>query len=86
MSKMLFHEIFDSQAITRRKGVYKQAQLYHRDGRVYVAAAGGYVRVGKHGTSVPGLEIEAIDGVKLEIGELGWYEYGDNVTSIRSVK
>jgi hypothetical protein len=88
MSKLLFHEIFDGQVILRRRGVYKQAPLFHREGRVYAQSSGGFVRIGKHGSSVPGLEIEAIDGVELKMNELGWYIYGDeaSVTPIRAVK
>lgn len=55
----LFHEMPDEQAVIRvGRGVYKQAKLFRRGDQVFVAAAGGYVRVLKKfgdtwGTSHP---------------------------------
>ena len=86
MSKLLFHEIQDGVVVVRRNGVYKQVPLFHRNGRVYAAISGGYVRLGTYGTSVPNLEIDAIDGVELKADSLGWYEYGDKVTQLHAVK
>ena len=59
----LFHRIDDAECIVRAKGgVYKQAELYRRGDRVYVKAAGGYVRVCAKfgetwGTSNPGVNV-----------------------------
>lgn len=59
----LFHEMPDELAIIRlRGGVYKQAKLFRRGDQVFVAAAGGYVRVLKKfgdtwGTSYPTITV-----------------------------
>lgn len=83
MTKLLFHEIPDGVAILKKGGVYKQTQLFHRDGRVYASAQGGYVRLGVHGTSVPSLSVDAIDGVTLTADALGWYEYREGKNKLR---
>lgn len=86
MSKLLFHEIPDGVAILKKGGVSKQTDLFHRDGKVYAAAMGGYVRIGTQGTSVPNLSIEAIDGVTLKSDGVGWYEWpASKVTNLRAV-
>lgn len=86
MTKLLFHEIQDGVAIIRRGGVYKQVGLFHRDGRVYAEASGGYIRIGKQGTSVAAISVDAIDGVVLTTDQLGWYEYKPGkLSNLRSV-
>ena len=63
----LFHEIEGAVAILRLpKGVFKQVKMFHRGQDVYVAAAGGYVRVGpwlgnRWGTTHPSVFVEDID-------------------------
>lgn len=58
----LFHEIPDAECITVSGGVYKQAQLYHRQGRVFAKHAGGFVRIcarfgDSWGTSHPSVRV-----------------------------
>lgn len=59
----LFHEIPDAAAIVRQKGgVFKQAKVFHRNGRLYVGAAGGFVRIcakfgDTWGTSAPNVSV-----------------------------
>lgn len=59
----LFHRIEDAQAIVRSKsGVYKQAELYHRAGKVFVKVNGGFIRIVAFfgdvwGTSAPGISV-----------------------------
>lgn len=59
----LFHRIDDAECIIRAKGgVFRQAELYRRGERVYVKAAGGFVRVCAQfgetwGTSNPGVNV-----------------------------
>jgi len=62
MSDGLFHIIEDMQIVLRtRKGVYKQTKVYHRDGKLYAAHAGGYARLlASGGTSCPDLSWEAL--------------------------
>ena len=38
-----FHILDDCAVILRSKGVYKQAKVYARDGRLYAAHGGGFV-------------------------------------------
>jgi hypothetical protein len=60
---LLFHRIDDAECIIRAKGgVFKQAELYRRGDRVYVKAAGGFVRIVAQfgdtwGTSNPGVNV-----------------------------
>lgn len=58
----LFHRIDEAQAIVSKGGVFKQVEVYHRDGKVYVATAGGYARVttkfgSTWGTTIPALKV-----------------------------
>lgn len=87
LTKLLFHEIPDAIAIVRRGGVEKQVNLFHRNGRVYAAASGGYVRIGTNGnTAVPNLTVMDIDGPTFTVDGLGWFEYKEGkVTNLRSV-
>lgn len=60
---LLFHRIDDAECIIRaRGGVFRQAELYRRGDRVFVKAAGGYVRIvakfgDTWGTSNPGTNV-----------------------------
>lgn len=60
---LLFHKIPDAEAIIRvANGVYKQAEVYHRGERVFIGAAGGFVRVvakfgDEWGTSHPKIKV-----------------------------
>jgi hypothetical protein len=47
----MFRRIEGETAILRLGGVYKVADLYERDGRLFAAAAGGYVRLNANGTT-----------------------------------
>jgi len=60
---LLFHRIDDAECIIRvTGGVFKQAELYRRGDRVFVKAAGGFVRIVAKfgetwGTSKPGVNV-----------------------------
>lgn len=41
----LFHRIEEAQAVIRRKGIYRQVPLYHRNGKIYAAYQGGYIQL-----------------------------------------
>lgn len=59
----LFHVIEGAQVILRSKGVFRQAKLYERDGRIAAAAAGGYVMLRSEGrTTHPDISWVEIDG------------------------
>lgn len=50
---ILFTKLIDSYAILQSNGVFKQAALHERNGELYAAASGGFIRVGDEGgTSV----------------------------------
>lgn len=57
----LFHIVEDATVILRsRKGVYRQAKLYHRAGRLYAGFGSGFVRLMQRGTSNPDVSWEAL--------------------------
>lgn len=65
----LFTAIEDGQAIIQKpKGVCKQVKLYHRDGKVYIGEAGGFVQVRRkwgndpHGTAHPDIKVLDLEG------------------------
>lgn len=69
---MLFHIIDDSFVIYRKNGVYKQEQVYERNGYLYTKQGNGFSRLcetweGKLGTTYPNTIIEEIQGVDYEI-------------------
>lgn len=58
----LFHEIEETQAILRAKGVFHQVKVYRREQYVYAAWGSGYVRLmGSGGTSKPDVSWEHLD-------------------------
>lgn len=64
----LFKIIPDAFAILHNGGVYKQAQLYERAGRVYAQASGGYVMLrAQNGTSHPKLRWDHVEGVDTDM-------------------
>lgn len=73
----MFTVIDDGIAILKApKGVYRQAKLYHRGGRVYVGYGSGFLRVTAKfgeawGTSHPDVKVIEIEatGVDFEKGE-----------------
>jgi len=56
----LFHIVEDSFAIARCKGVWRQAKIYHREGKLFIGFGGGYVKLYKHGTSRPDIFVDDI--------------------------
>jgi len=56
----LFHIVEDSFAIVRCKGVWRQTKIYHRQGKLFTAFGGGYVKLYKHGTSRPDIFVDDI--------------------------
>jgi len=63
MAIELFHEIPDAEAIIRQRGgIFKQAKVYRRGGKLYIGASGGYVRLTAKfgdtwGTSNPNISV-----------------------------
>ena len=52
----LFHIVNDVQAITRRKGLFRQVPVYRREKDLYVKQGAGFARLRGHpNTSVPDL-------------------------------
>jgi len=47
----LFHIVEDGFAIVRCKGVWRQAKIYHRQGRLFIGYGSGFLKLYKHGTS-----------------------------------
>lgn len=61
----LFQQIEDAKAIVKIKGLYKQVDVYHRQGYLYVRYTGGYAAlirdvVTQIGTTVPNLRVDAL--------------------------
>ena len=62
---MLFTIIPDAQVVLRSKGIFKQAALYSREGRLYAKWGSGFIGL-RHtgsGTTVPHVLWEHIEGV-----------------------
>ena len=69
---MLFHIIDNSFVIYRKNGIYKQEQVYERNGYLYTKQGNGFSRLyetweGKLGTTCPNTIIEEIQSVDYEI-------------------
>jgi len=67
MPVALFTLIDDGVAIVRKpKGVQVQAKLYHRNGQVFIGAAGGFLRISDkfdtYGTSHPDYKVLELEG------------------------
>lgn len=82
MDMELFTIIDDATAIVKQaNGVYKQAKVYHRGGRVFVGHSGGFLRVTAKfdrtwGTSNPNVKVEAIEGAGILIKDNREPSYG----------
>lgn len=68
----LFTLIDDGVAIIRKPpGVFVQAKLYHRGGKVFVGAAGGFVRItdkfDTYGTSHPNIKVLELSGTGVNL-------------------
>ncbi len=73
MPIQLFHEIEDGIAIVRKpRGVHVQTKIYQRNGRVYIGAGGGFIRITarfgeEYGTSHPDYKVLEIEGTGVEL-------------------
>lgn len=57
----MFAKLEGESAVIMIGGVYKVADLYERDGKLFAAASGGFVRLYANGsTSKPNMQIETI--------------------------
>lgn len=57
----MFRKLDGDTAVLVQGGVYKTVDLYERDGKLFAAAAGGYVRLHENGsTSKDKLQIESL--------------------------
>lgn len=57
----MFKKLEGETAVLSIGGVYKVVDLYERDGRLFAAASGGFVRLYENGsTSKPKLSIESV--------------------------
>lgn len=58
---MSFKKLDGDTAIIKNNGVYKECDLYEWDGKLFVAAAGGFLRLNRNGsTSRPNTFIDLI--------------------------
>lgn len=74
MAIQLFTMVEDGDAILRLKnGIHKQVKVYHRAGKLYVPASGGYVRIVPQrwddyfSTGHPDIKVLEIEGQGIEI-------------------
>lgn len=60
----LFSVVNDAFAVLRSRGVFRQAKVFQRDGRLYAGFGSGYVQL-RHdnATSVPTMTWDHIEGV-----------------------
>lgn len=57
-----FHIIEDAAVIVRKRGIFRQAKVYHRGNGIYASYYGGYVRLyANGGTGMPDLSWDEID-------------------------
>lgn len=71
-----FHEIPGAYAVLQSKGVWRQAKVYRRDNMLFAGHGSGFIRLYKHGTSLPGVTLDSFDlaGAKYRIGDHGRLE------------
>jgi len=67
----MFHIIEDAYAIVRNRGVFKQVKVYRRKSGIYVGYGSGYIRVMRHGTTAPNVQVDEIFGVDYEYNRFG---------------
>ncbi len=61
----LFSRVEEGQVIISDRGLYRQVDLYERNGTLFAAVKGGFVRLlGREGTTVPSIKWLAIEGVE----------------------
>lgn len=69
---MLFTKVEDAVAILTSNGVYKQTDVYIREGMYYAKHGGGYIMLRSHnGTSVPKITWTYLEGFDLFQDRLG---------------
>lgn len=70
----LFQALDGEAVILREGGVYKQADLYSRDGVLFAKAAGGFIKLNANGsTSKPKIMVEDLPTtMQLWKGRFGW--------------
>jgi hypothetical protein len=57
----MFKKLEGETAVLHSGGVYRVADLYERDGRLFAAVSGGFVRLYENGsTSKPATQIESL--------------------------
>lgn len=68
-----FHEIEGAVVVLRSKGVYTQAKVYQRNGRIYAAKGSSFIALSRDGTSVPTISVDAIEfeNMNPELDRLG---------------
>lgn len=56
----MFAIIEEGYVVLRKRGIFRQAKVYIRNGYIYAGHGGGFVQLSKHdkGTSVPDLTYE----------------------------
>lgn len=59
----LFHVVDDAAVILRAKGVYRQAKVYQREGKLFAAWGSGFIGLRRHGTTLPHVSVEDYDGI-----------------------
>lgn len=72
----LFHRIDGAVCVLRSKGLYRQVDVYHWRGAVYVKYDSGFIglRNVENGTTLPNVRWEHLEGVETKIGRLGIIE------------
>lgn len=69
---MLFKIIPGGIAVLNNRGVFKQVDLYEREGRIYAQWGTGYIGLrSEQGTTIPNVRWEYVEGVAKEYNKLG---------------
>lgn len=66
MTSNLFHKVDGGVCVLRRKGVYRQCEVYQRAGVLFSKWGIGFVMLYSNGTSVPDIHLDFLD-VPMEV-------------------
>lgn len=71
-----FTIIEDAFVILRSRGVYRQAKVYERDGRIYAGHGSGFITISASGsTSIPNVRVDGMElGFTPVAASLGYLE------------
>ena len=68
----MFHIIEGAHVVTHSRGVYRQSDVYrNNEGVIFAKHGAGFIKITRHGTSVPNIRVIEHDGFNPEYDKLG---------------